>query len=289
MKWLLASTALALSLGLAQAGSAQDEPADPNQQQPSNTTQQPADTTDRPDSSTLPAPSAGNSATDPQSQTTDTIPEPSTIEPAAGNADDPLVIQGNTAVLATGAFSARSIVGADVIGPDGNAVGIVDDLVLSSDNSVEQVIIADGAILGFGGKNVSLDFDSSMVSRGADGDDPTVRISMTEEALDQAAEFDKSSLEEQGDRLASSYIERDVKLASSDEEGEISDLLVDQGGKVKYAVIEFGGVLDAGDSEVAVDVAKLSGAPEGEPMTLAMTPAELEAAPKLQPAADNPM
>lgn len=280
MKWLLASTALALSLGLAHAGSAQ--------QQPSNTAEQPADTAGQPESSTLPAPSAGNSATDPESQTTtDAVPEPSTIEPAAGTADDPLVTQGNATVLATGALSARDIVGAEVVGPDGNAVGTVDDLVLSSDNSVEQVIIADGAVLGFGGKNVALDFDSSMISRGTDGDDPKLRISMTEEALDQAAEFDKSGLEEQGDRLASSYIERDVKLASSDEEGEINDLVLDQGGTVKYAVIEFGGVLDIGDSAVAVDVAKLSGAPEGEPMTLAMTPAELEAAPKLQADAVN--
>jgi len=282
MKWLLATTALALSLGLAQTVSAQ--------QQPSNTTQQPTDATDQPDPSTLPAPAAGNSATDPQPQTTtDAVPEPSTIEPAAGTTDDPIVTQGNTAVLATGALSARDIVGADVVGPDGNSVGTVDDLVLSSNNSVAQVIIADGAILGFGGKNVALDFDSSMVSRGTDGDDPTVRISMTEEALAQAAEFDKSGLEEQGDRLASSYIERDVKLASSDEQGEINDLLLDQAGTVHYAVIEFGGVLDIGDSAVAVDVAKLSGAPEGEPMTLAMTPAELEAAPKLAEDADNQM
>ena len=288
MKWLLASTALALGLGLAQAGSAQQEPADPNQQ-PSNTTQQPGDAADQPDSSTLSAPSAGDPATDPQSQATDTIPEPSTIEPAAGTADDPLVTQGNAAVLATGAFSARDIIGAEVIGPDGNAVGTVDDLVLSSDNSVEQMIIAGGAILGFGGKDVALDFDGSMISRGDSADEPVVRISMTEEALGQAAEFDKSTLEAEGNRLASSYIERDVKLASSDEQGEISDLLLDQNGTVKYAVIEFGGVLDAGDSEVAVDVAKLGAAPEGEPMTLAMTPAELEAAPKFQPAADNPM
>lgn len=286
MKWLLASTALAFSLGLAQASSAQDQPADPNQQQPSNTTQQPADSASQPDGTALPP---VNPEAEAQSQSRDATPEPSAIEPAAGATDDPLATEDDMAVLATGALSARDIVGADVIGPDGSTVGTVDDLVLSSDNSVEQVIIADGAILGFGGKHVALDFESSMVSRGTDGDDPTVRISMTEEALDQAAEFDKSSLEEQGDRLASSYIERDVKLASSDEEGEISDLLLDQGGNVKYAVIEFGGVLDAGDSEVAVDIVKLSGAPEGEPMTLAMTPAELEAAPKLEPAADNPM
>ena len=69
--------------------------------------------------------------------------------------------------------------------------------------------------------------------------------------------------------------------ASGEASGEISDLLLDQSGTVKYAVIEFGGVLDMGDSEVAVGFDKLSGAPEGEPMSLSMTEAELQAAPKL--------
>src|SRR3546814_15691721 len=102
--------------------------------------------------------------------------------------------------------------------------------------------------------------------------------------------FDKAQLEEQGDRLASSYIERDVTLASSDAQGEINDLRMDQSGTVKFAIIEFGGALDMGDSEVAVGFDKLSGAPEGEPMQLSLTEAELEASPKLdeiQPAAGN--
>ncbi len=269
MKLLLASTALTLSMGLAQVGYADDA-----------------------------AP----------------LPPAETAAPAA-NAADPVVTGSGTAMLAPGAMLASDLIGADVIGPNGDDVGTVDDLVLDAGGKIEQVIIADGAIFGLGGKNVAVDYRGSQLGHAGTGmttgnatavepstaaptttsgtatgteipgapDEPVIRVSLTDDALGRAAEFDKSALEQQGDRLASSYLDRDVTLASGDAKGEVSDLLLDQSGTVKYAIISFGGVLNMGGTKVAVGIDQLSGAPEGEPMRLAMTEAELEAAPKFDP------
>jgi sporulation protein YlmC with PRC-barrel domain len=273
MKWILASTtALALTMGIAQYSVAQEatQPeATPGTDQPATDTAPAGESNDTLMENQPVAPETGTEATDVAPAT----------DPEAAVTMDAMPMPADTDL------SARNVVGAEVIGPDGSSVGVVDDLVLDASGKIEQVIIADGAILGLGGKNVAISYSGATVASDAEGDEPVVRVNMTEEALDGAAEFDKSQLEEQGDRLASSYIERDVKLvstdASDDATGEINDLLLDQSGTVKYAIIEFGGVMDMGDSQVAVGFDKISGAPEGEPMSLSMTEAELQSAPKL--------
>jgi len=269
MKWILASTtALALTMGVAQISMA-DDPVVPATDY--NTQNQENGTVD-----SLPVtPEAMDSAA------------PST--PAA--APDATAAMDGAIVPLDATLSAREVVGADVIGPDGKSIGVVDDLVLDTSGQITQVIIADGAVLGFGGKKIAISYSGATVARGTNGADPVVHINMTEESLATAAEFDKSRLEQQGDRLASSYLGRDVELAASDDaKGEISDLRMDQTGMAKYAIIEFVGVLGMGDSEVAVAFDKLTGAPEGEPMQLEVTQAELEASPtidEMAPAAGN--
>lgn len=270
MKWILASTtALALTMGVAQFSVAQE--ATPPAATDDSATPTQGTETDQGNDTLL-----ENQPVTPQTGTeaTDTAP--------AADPDATVTMEGDL-TMPTDAMSARKIVGADVIGPDGNAIGAVDDLVLDASGKIEQVIIADGAILGFGGKNVVISYEGAMLTQEADGADPVLRVSMTEEALEGAAEFDKSQLEQQGDRLASSYIDRDVKLAASDSTGEINDLLLDQSGTVKFAVIAFGGVLGLGEDEVAVGFDKISPAPEGEPMQIAVSEEELQSAPKFEP------
>lgn len=291
MKWILVSTtALALTMGAAQFSLAQDAPAATDDPAAPSTTDslapmygqddQAVDGQDSPAAEDQPA--VPDAATDTMDSATD-------VDPDAAAPDAAVTMDSAPASL-DGTLSARELVGADVIGPDGTSVGDVDDLVLDASGKIEQVIIADGAILGIGGKNVAISYSGATLAQDAEGADPVVRINMTNEALENAAEFDKAQLEQQGDRLASSYIGRDVTLASSDAKGEINDLRLDQGGSVEFAIIEFGGTLGMGDSEVAVGFDKLSGAPEGEPMQLSLTEAELQAAPQLdaiQPAAGN--
>lgn len=184
---------------------------------------------------------------------------------------DVLAARDNYTVMSDGAIAAADLVGAPVVGPDGKEIGTVDDLVLNEDRSIDQVIVADGKMFGFGGKNVAIDFEGASVTRD-ENDDRMVRIGMTADALDGVAEFDKAPLEEEGGKLASSYIGREVAFATEDDgSGEISDLILDRNGAAKYAVIEYGGMLEMDTSRVAIGLDELKPAPAGEPLKLAMT------------------
>ncbi|PKQ01317.1 MAG: hypothetical protein CVT73_24055, partial [Alphaproteobacteria bacterium HGW-Alphaproteobacteria-12] len=170
---------------------------------------------------------------------------------------DVLTMRDNAAVLSGTAIAAGKIIGADVVGPDGKKLGAVDDLVFDANDTVTQVIVADGAMFGFGGKMVAVDFEGASMTRDGN-DDRVVRIGMTGEALENAAEFDKSPLEETGSELASSYLGREVVLATEkDGTGEISDLVLDKNGVAKYAVIEYGGTLGVGGNRTAVEFEQL--------------------------------
>lgn len=192
---------------------------------------------------------------------------------------DVITRHDNYAVMAPDAIAAADVMGAAVVGPDGKEIGTVDDLVLTEDKSIDQVIIADGAMFGFGGKMVAIDFEGASITRDQN-DDSMVRIGMTGEALEGVAEFDKAPLAEEGGKLASSYIGREVAFATEDDgTGEISDLILDKQGTAKYAVIEYGGMLEMNDSRVAVSFDELKPAAADEPLKLAMTLDELRGEP----------
>ncbi len=52
---------------------------------------------------------------------------------------DVLTIDGEAAIMSATAISARDVIGASVVGPDGEEVGVVDDLALAEDRSIEQI------------------------------------------------------------------------------------------------------------------------------------------------------
>ncbi|MEQ8268722.1 MAG: PRC-barrel domain-containing protein [Parvibaculum sp.] len=196
------------------------------------------------------------------------------------SAGDVLTIDGDAAVMSETAISARDLIGANVVGPDGKEVGTVNDLVLTDDKTIEQVIVTDGGLLGYGGKQVAIDFDGASVTRD-ENDDRMVRIGLTDEALEGVAEFDKEPLAETGSELGSSYLGREVALASAEDgSGEVEDLIMDENGTAKYAVIEFGGLFEMGANQVALEIDELALAPAEEPLSLAMTEDQLRQAPK---------
>ena len=200
---------------------------------------------------------------------------------------DVLTIDGEAAIMSATAISARDVIGASVVGPDGEEVGVVDDLALAEDRSIEQIIVADGAVFGFGGKDVAIDFQGASITRD-ENDERTVRIGMTAKALESVSEFDKAPLEESGTRLASTWLDREVTLATADDgSGEVTDLIMSESGTARYAVVEFGGLLEMGDNQVTVEVAELGAAPAGEPFNLSMTQDELREAPKFHYDADE--
>jgi sporulation protein YlmC with PRC-barrel domain len=82
------------------------------------------------------------------------------------------------------------LVGAEVVGSDGEQVGEIDDIVISmaGANSVRAVIQA-GGIAGIGEKRVALPLGQVSIQRSDDGE-PTVRVTMDGDALQRLPEFE---------------------------------------------------------------------------------------------------
>jgi sporulation protein YlmC with PRC-barrel domain len=82
------------------------------------------------------------------------------------------------------------LVDAEVIGSDGDQVGEIDDIVISTAGADSlRAVLQVGGVAGIGEKRVSLPLRQLTIERAADGE-PTVRVAMNVEALDRLPEFD---------------------------------------------------------------------------------------------------
>ena len=80
------------------------------------------------------------------------------------------------------------LVGSKVLGPDGQDVGKVDDLLLDRDQKLVGVIVSVGGFLGVGSKSVALPANRVDISQ-AYGDQRVVKIDATKEELIAAPAF----------------------------------------------------------------------------------------------------
>jgi sporulation protein YlmC with PRC-barrel domain len=80
------------------------------------------------------------------------------------------------------------LIGSKVVGPDGQTVGKVDDLLLDRDQKLSGVIVSVGGFLGVGSKSVALPPDRVDISQ-AYGDERVVKIQSTKEELAAAPAF----------------------------------------------------------------------------------------------------
>ena len=136
--------------------------------------------------------------------------------------------------LASGELSAGNLIGAEVTGADGEQVAVVDDLLLGSSGQVESIIFRASDMLDFTGDKGALAYDELDMTM-ADGDDPRFSVSMTDEAIQNVAEFDQEGLNDYS--LVSEMIGTNAPLADSDDDARIEDLVINQSGMVQYAVI----------------------------------------------------
>ncbi|MEZ5925727.1 MAG: PRC-barrel domain-containing protein [Hyphomicrobiaceae bacterium] len=101
---------------------------------------------------------------------------------------------GTTADIArdaqAGDWMASTLIGRAVYNTEGQNVGDVNDIVLSSSGEVSSIVIGVGGFLGLGEKNVALPFEALRVSS-VDGSD-RITIDSTKEALEKAPEFVRS-------------------------------------------------------------------------------------------------
>jgi hypothetical protein len=80
--------------------------------------------------------------------------------------------------------------GTDVIGPDKEKIGSVNDILFERNGSVVAYVIGVGGFLGIGAKDVALAPASFEVIRGDNGAADQLKVSLTKDQLKQMAAFE---------------------------------------------------------------------------------------------------
>ncbi|MBE0463918.1 MAG: PRC-barrel domain-containing protein [Halomonadaceae bacterium] len=98
-----------------------------------------------------------------------------------------------------GTFYSDSLTGNDVQSSveDDENIGTINDLIINEDGQIEAVIVAVGGFLGMGEKDVAIEWDSLELTQNADNDEYEIRVNASQEALEEAEEFDRDA----GDNL----------------------------------------------------------------------------------------
>lgn len=98
-----------------------------------------------------------------------------------------------------GTFFADSLTGNDVQSTveDDENIGTINDLIINEDGQIEAVIVGVGGFLGMGEKDVAIEWDSLELTQNADNDEYEIRVNASQEALEEAEEFDRNA----GDNL----------------------------------------------------------------------------------------
>jgi sporulation protein YlmC with PRC-barrel domain len=166
MKALMTATALAALVAASSAFGQAQYPAEP-----------PATTEPAPDATTTPE------ATPAEPATPDTGAEAETpATPDTAAADRFITQQDESDVLAS------TLIGTSVQNKAGEALGDINDVVLSEDGQVDVIVIGVGGFLGMGEKNIGVAFDAIEKSTDADGNTVLVFDANAEE-LEAAPAF----------------------------------------------------------------------------------------------------
>lgn len=91
-----------------------------------------------------------------------------------------------------GLMSADDIVGSSVRDTDGKDIGQVEDLMVSSDGKIESAIVSLGGVLGVGGRQVKVPFDSLDLKRDASNPDK-IYAQASRQTLESAPAYDEDT------------------------------------------------------------------------------------------------
>jgi len=171
---LAAAVTLLLTAGAFAQQSQQPPPQEPLQQpQLQQEPQQPAQEQPQQD-----APVLGN---------TGSIPEAESAPPATAESA-PVPMEGQIVEQEPDTFASSELLGQWINSMDGEALGRVDDLLISADHQVAGVIVDVGGFLGFGAKPVAIQIDRLIMAEGADGERQLI-LDASRDELEQAPEF----------------------------------------------------------------------------------------------------
>ncbi len=128
----------------------------------------------------------------------------STAQPAQGSTAQPAQEKSVITKQEESEVRVYRLIGSKVIGPDGQTIGKVDDLLLDRDQKMTAIIVGVGGFLGVGSKDVALPASRVDISQ-AYGDERVVKVQSTKEELAEAPAFksketQKAEAEEQAAR-----------------------------------------------------------------------------------------
>lgn len=87
-------------------------------------------------------------------------------------------------------LTAEDLTGAYVYGANDETVGEIDNLIMSDDGNVSEVIVNVGGFLGMGEKPVAVTFEELQVLQNPDSDSLRIYIDSTQESLEQLPEYE---------------------------------------------------------------------------------------------------
>ncbi len=88
---------------------------------------------------------------------------------------------------------ASDFMDASVKGSDGEDLGSVKDIIISSDGQARYIVLSKGGFLGIGGDLIPVPFDVAQPSKGTDGD---LTLNIDEQSLDQAPTVAENDLQD---------------------------------------------------------------------------------------------
>ncbi|HTO28771.1 MAG TPA: PRC-barrel domain-containing protein [Devosia sp.] len=94
--------------------------------------------------------------------------------------------------LEVDALTADNLTGATVVGPDGNDIAEVEDLLLTQDGKIDAMLVDFGGFLGMGQKTVAVGMENLEFAANADGD-LLAYSDFTREQLEAAPEYDEAA------------------------------------------------------------------------------------------------
>lgn len=91
-------------------------------------------------------------------------------------------------------FYADSLTGNNVKSSveDDEEIGTINDLIIDEDGQINAVIVSVGGFLGMGEKDVAIEWDSLELTKDEDGDDYVIRVNASQDALEEAEEYERN-------------------------------------------------------------------------------------------------
>jgi sporulation protein YlmC with PRC-barrel domain len=111
---------------------------------------------------------------------------PEAAEPAAGTTGPAEAIIPEQAETQ---LRAEDLMGTTTVGPDGEEVGEVEDLIFDEQEKITGVVIGVGGFLGIGKKEVGLDWDQAALAEDKDAGTKKIMINLTKADLEAAPDF----------------------------------------------------------------------------------------------------